>query len=72
MFTHTTQLSRREWEVLELVARGMQLTQVAERLVISPYTVKTHTRTIRLKLGASNAAHAIYLAMVNNNTTCGV
>lgn len=71
MVAHTTQLSRREWEVLELVARGLQLTTVAGLLFISPYTVKTHTRTIRLKLGASNAAHAVYLAMVMQNTTHG-
>ena len=72
MLAHSTMLTRREWEVLELVAEGLQYIDVAERLVVSPHTIKSHTRSIRAKLGASNAAHAVYKALVGNNTTCGL
>ena len=60
----STSLTPREREVLLLLARGCQYTQVAEVLVISPHTAASHARSIRLKLGASNAAHCVFIALV--------
>lgn len=71
MVLQSTQLSPREWQVLGHIARGQRLSEVAEDLYISRNTVHTHARTIRLKLGASNAAHAVYLAMVEPTPSCG-
>jgi PAS domain S-box-containing protein len=57
-------LSPRQREVLELVADGKTSTDIAERLVVSPETVRTHLRNARLKLGASTKAQAVAIAMV--------
>ena len=44
-------LSRREAEVLDLLARGRDVPYVAEELVISKNTVRTHTKSIFAKQG---------------------
>ena len=43
-------LTEREREILRLVARGLSNTEIAGRLVISPFTAKTHVRNILRKL----------------------
>jgi DNA-binding CsgD family transcriptional regulator len=55
-------LTARELEVLNLIALGATAEDIAERLTISGYTVRTHIRNARLKLGATSRAHAIALA----------
>jgi DNA-binding response OmpR family regulator len=55
-------LTRREHEVLDLLAEGMKWVQIAERLVISPKTVATHVGNIRRKLGVTSRAEAIAVA----------
>jgi PAS domain S-box-containing protein len=63
--TRTTPgLSPRQRQVIELVAEGMTSTEIAERLVVSPETVRTHLRNARLKLGASTKAQAVAIAML--------
>jgi DNA-binding CsgD family transcriptional regulator len=57
------QLSRREREVLTLVAAGANTLEIATELVISPATVRTHLENAFRKLGARNRPHAIALAM---------
>jgi predicted ATPase/DNA-binding CsgD family transcriptional regulator/transcriptional regulator with XRE-family HTH domain len=52
-------LTRREVEVLELVASGCTNKQIAERLVVSPKTVSRHMDNIFQKLGVSTRAAAI-------------
>jgi DNA-binding CsgD family transcriptional regulator len=52
-------LTRRELEVLGLLAEGMTNAQIAERLVISPTTVKSHVQGVLRKLRASNRAEAV-------------
>jgi len=52
-------LTDREKEVLELLAVGATNAQIAERLVVSGSTVKSHVRHILRKLGAVNRAQAV-------------
>jgi DNA-binding NarL/FixJ family response regulator len=52
-------LSQREFEVLELVARGATNREAAARLFISEATVKTHLLHIYAKLGVSDRAAAV-------------
>jgi ATP/maltotriose-dependent transcriptional regulator MalT len=56
-------LSRRELEVLTLIAAGSDLRQTAEELTIAPTTVKTHLRNALSKLGARNRPHGVAVAM---------
>jgi LuxR family maltose regulon positive regulatory protein len=51
-------LSRREIEVLCLVAEGASNTEIAERLIISPHTAKRHVANILGKLGATTRTEA--------------
>ncbi|HSL45388.1 MAG TPA: LuxR C-terminal-related transcriptional regulator [Anaerolineales bacterium] len=52
-------LSRREQEVLQLMAEGLTNQQIADRLVISIRTVKKHVENIHGKLGVENRTRAI-------------
>jgi DNA-binding NarL/FixJ family response regulator len=52
-------LTEREREVLELIAGGSTNREIAERLFLSPYTVKEHTSVLYRKLGARNRAEAV-------------
>ena len=52
-------LSGRERELLELAAGGATSAQIAERLCLSPNTVKTYWQRLYEKLGASDRANAI-------------
>lgn len=56
-------LSRREREVLSLIAVGADQQQIAAELTIAVPTVRTHVRNLLRKLKARNRAHAIALAM---------
>src|SRR5512135_764680 len=56
-------LTRRELEVLALLAKGYSNPDIAGRLVVSRATVKVHVGNILSKLGASNRAEAISLAI---------
>ena len=55
-------LSPREIEVLELIETGMTNQEIAQELVISHHTVRTHTSNIYAKLGEKNRTRAIYRA----------
>ena len=57
------QLSPREREVLQLLADGLAVAQIARRLYISESTAKTHISKLYEKLGAGNRAQAIMSAM---------
>jgi DNA-binding NarL/FixJ family response regulator len=58
-------LTAREVEVLRLVARGLTDAQVAERLFVSPATVKTHLRSVYGKLDVPSRTAAARFATEN-------
>jgi len=62
-------LTRREIEVLRLMATGETNAGIAARLIISEGTVKSHVKHILRKLGAANRAEAVcrYLRMESEN-----
>jgi DNA-binding NarL/FixJ family response regulator len=55
-------LSEREREVLELIAAGSTNREIAQRLYLSPHTVKEHTSALYRKLNARNRAEAVQRA----------
>jgi len=56
-------LSKREREIMDLLAQGLTGEQVAERLFLSPETIKTHIRNAMSKLEATTRVHAIAIAL---------
>jgi two-component system response regulator DesR len=55
-------LTEREREVLGMIAGGATNREIAERLYLSPHTVKDHTSTLYKKMNARNRAEAIVRA----------
>ncbi|WP_184929534.1 response regulator transcription factor [Saccharothrix ecbatanensis] len=56
------ELTAREREILALVAAGMSNDEIAEHLVISPATSRTHVSRVMTKLGARDRAQLVVLA----------
>lgn len=52
-------ISRREYEVLELISQGLSNQEIAEKLFVSTSTVKTHASNLFSKLDASRRTEAI-------------
>src|SRR6185369_5024743 len=52
-------ISKREFEVLELIAAGLSNQEIANRLFVSTSTVKTHVSNVLTKLDASRRTEAI-------------
>ncbi|PWN00881.1 DNA-binding response regulator [Nocardioides silvaticus] len=55
-------LTNREREVVALVAHGLSNDEIAERMVLSPMTAKTHVSRAMTKLGARDRAQLVVLA----------
>lgn len=58
-------LTEREREVLSLMVEGLNNTQIAGRLTVSPSTVKSHVSNILSKLGVASRTEAVTLALRN-------
>ncbi len=58
-------LTKREREILALVAEGMSNREIAEKLVLSPETVKSHVAAILEKLNVSDRTQAAIYAVRN-------
>ncbi len=56
-------LSERERQVLALIAEGLTNQEIAERLVVSPTTIKTHVQNILQKLDVSDRTQAAVYAV---------
>jgi PAS domain S-box-containing protein len=63
------QLTDREREIMTLVASGLQGGDIAERLFLSPETIKSHVHNAMGKLGAHTRAHAVAIALVRGQIT---
>lgn len=61
--TYPAGLTRREVDVLRLVAQGLTDAQVADELVLSTRTVSTHLRSIYRKLSVSSRSSATRFAV---------
>jgi DNA-binding NarL/FixJ family response regulator len=55
-------VAAREHEILVLVAGGLSNAEVADRLVLSPLTIKTHVARILDKLNLRDRIQAVVLA----------
>jgi two-component system, NarL family, response regulator len=56
-------LTRRQREILQLLANGESTTVAARELGLSEETIKTHTKNILGRLGARNRTHAVAIAL---------
>ncbi len=56
-------LTEREREVLALMIEGLNNTQIAGRLTVSPSTIKSHVSNILAKLGVASRTEAVTLAL---------
>jgi PAS domain S-box-containing protein len=52
-------LTEREWQILELLAQGLDTNEIASTLIISPSTVRNHVQNILGKLGVHSRLEAI-------------
>jgi len=58
-------LTEREREVLALMVEGLNNTQIAGRLTVSPSTIKSHVSNVLSKLGVASRTEAVTLALRN-------
>ena len=60
------ELTERERDVLLLMIEGLNNTQIAGKLTVSPSTIKSHVSNILSKLGAASRTEAVTLALRNH------
>ena len=66
---HKCLLSKREREILDLLARGKSGAAISQELMISSETVRTHVRNAMRKLTARTRVHAVTLALQRHEIT---
>jgi DNA-binding CsgD family transcriptional regulator len=64
-------LTEREREVVALVAAGLSNDEIAEELIISPATARTHVSRAMVKLAARDRAQLVVLAYESGLVTPG-
>ncbi len=62
-------ISKRECEIITLIAEGFTNQQIADKLFISSHTVNTHRKNIMAKLGVKNTAGIVMYAIKTNLTS---
>lgn len=62
-------ISKRECEIITLIAEGMTNAQIAEQLFLSAHTVNTHRKNIMSKLAVKNTAGIVMYAIKTNLTS---
>ena len=62
-------ISKRECEIITLIAEGFTNQQIAEKLFLSSHTVNTHRKNIMAKLGVKNTAGIVMYAVKTNLTS---
>ncbi|HTU27766.1 MAG TPA: response regulator transcription factor [Solirubrobacteraceae bacterium] len=67
-----TTLTPREREVLALVGRGASNAEIAQALVVSPLTAKTHVARLFAKLGARDRAQLVVIAYESGTVVPGI
>jgi DNA-binding NarL/FixJ family response regulator len=60
---HPMELTERQTEVLALLAQGLDLPQIAQKLQFSVYTARSHLRDILVRLNAVSGTHAVAIAI---------
>ena len=55
-------LTRREKEILRMIAEGLTTNEIAQKIFVSPYTVDTHRKNLLAKFEVSNTALLIKTA----------
>lgn len=58
-------LTRREREVLQWLVKGMTNEEIADKLILSPATVRLHVSNVLMKLHAANRTTAAVIAVEN-------
>ena len=61
-FKEIPRLTRRELEILKLIAKGQTTQEIADQLFVSPLTIETHRRNLMAKFQVKNAAELIMAA----------
>ena len=61
-------MTRREWEVLDLLCEGAGTGEIAKRLFLSQVTVRRHVSAIVRKLGVSSREEAVKLVQRTDET----
>lgn len=62
-------ISKRECEIITLIAEGFTNAQIAEKLFLSAHTINTHRKNIMSKLGVKNTAGIVMYAVKTNLTS---
>jgi len=57
-------LTKRQKQVLILLARGWEHREIAKLLHVRPFTIRNHIQDIAFRLGARNIRHSIALALL--------
>lgn len=65
----STDLTPREWQVIELLSKGMRAKEAAEALGISEFTARTHIRNAYEKTDSRSVANVLYKVLTTKEAT---